>query len=173
MQEALDLQPDAVEQGCLLAQLYMMRGQPEDALGIATALREAAPQSADAHGLFILLKEAEGVDLNSSGATATAYLSLLHCDPAASSAIQGVHLLHLLTDVAVNIHVWCCQLYCPRTALLGTMWQPLTCMQHQYFLLAGCLCTMSALCLCDPGASYVCLWGSEKEQLHLIQSRAC
>ena len=114
MQEALDLQPDAVEQGCLLAQLYMMRGQPEDALGIAKALREADPQSADAHGLFILLKEAEGVDLNSSGETATAYLSLLHCDPAATSAIQGVRLLCSVTDIAIDRHVWCCQLHCFR-----------------------------------------------------------
>ena len=44
VQEALRLQPQAVEQGCLLAQLYMMRGQLEDALETAAALREAAPQ---------------------------------------------------------------------------------------------------------------------------------
>lgn len=89
MQEALDLQPTAVEQGCLLAQLYMMRGQPEDALQVASALREGAPRDADAHGLLILLKEAEGVDTDSKQAVAEAYLNLLQCDPAAQTAIQG------------------------------------------------------------------------------------
>lgn len=84
------MQPDAVEHGCLLAQLYMLRGQPEDALEVAAALRKAAPQHADVHGLFLVLKEAEGIDQDSSQDLATAYLSLLRCDPAAVTAVQGV-----------------------------------------------------------------------------------
>ena len=68
----------------------MLRGQPEDALEVAAALREAAPQNADAHGLFLVLKEAEGIDQDSSQDVATAYLSLLRCDPAAENAVQGV-----------------------------------------------------------------------------------
>ena len=54
VQEALRLQPQAVEQGCLLAQLYMMRGQLEDALEIAAALREAAPQVKLSRYTFLL-----------------------------------------------------------------------------------------------------------------------
>ena len=105
LQEALQLQSDAVEHGCLLAQLYMLRGQPEDALQVSATLREAAPHNADAHGLFVLLKEAEGIDQDSSQDVAAAYLSLLRCDPASETAIQGicsfcntcclVHLCHL------------------------------------------------------------------------------
>lgn len=89
IQEALELQPAAFEQGSLLAQLYMMRGQPEDALEVATALRQAAPHDADAHGLFVLLKEAQGVDTGSKQEVAEAYLNLLQCDPAAYTAVQG------------------------------------------------------------------------------------
>ena len=153
-QEALRLKPQAVQEGCLLTQLYMMRGQLEDALEVAADLREAAPQvcraaspythlqhctvagavlctlpsrpplvneqssdqhyalqssdqsmnpklrldrgqclyalqDADAHGIFILLLVAEGPDVHSKDELASAYVSLLRCDPAAETALQG------------------------------------------------------------------------------------
>lgn len=89
LQEALKLQPSAVREACLLAQLYMMAGQPEDALETARAVREAAPADSDAHGLFILLSEAEGPTSETVTELSQAYLELLVCDPASQHALQG------------------------------------------------------------------------------------
>lgn len=89
LQEALKLQPSAVPEACLLAQLYMMAGQPEDALETARAVREAAPADSDAHGLFILLSEAEGPTSETVAELSQAYLELLTCDPASEHALQG------------------------------------------------------------------------------------
>ena len=89
LQEALKLQPSAVSEACLLAQLYMMGGQPEDALETARAVREAAPADSDAHGLFILLSEAEGPTSETLTELSQAYLEHLMCDPASEHALQG------------------------------------------------------------------------------------
>ena len=89
VQEALRLQPGAVAEGCLLAQLYMMAGLPEDALETARALRLSAPADADSHALFILMKEAEGPTAESVPELAQAYVDMLQCDPASQYAVQG------------------------------------------------------------------------------------
>lgn len=84
------MQPGAVAEGCLLAQLYMMAGLPRDALETARALRLAAPADADAHALFILMKEAEGPTQESIPELAQAYVDMLQCDPASKYAVQGM-----------------------------------------------------------------------------------
>ena len=89
LQEALKLQPGAVHEACLLAQLYLMGGLPEDALDSARALRLTAPADSDAHALFILLAEAEGPTAETVTELSRAYLDLLNCDPASEHAIQG------------------------------------------------------------------------------------
>ncbi len=89
LQEALKLHPSAVREACLLAQLYMMGGQPEDALETARAVREAAPADSDAHGLFVLLSEAEGPTSETVTELSQAYLELLTCDPASEHAVRG------------------------------------------------------------------------------------
>ena len=88
-QEALKLQPSAVREACLLAQLYMMGGQPEDALDVARALRLVTPADSDAHALFVLLKDAEGVTAEDVTEILEAYLDLLKCDPTSEYAVQG------------------------------------------------------------------------------------
>ncbi len=100
LQEALKLQASAVREACLLAQLYLMAGQPEDALETARAVREAAPADADAHGLFILLSEAEGPTSETVIELTQAYLELLTCDPASEHALQGSTLLHTIWQFA-------------------------------------------------------------------------
>jgi len=100
LQEALKLQPSAVREACLLAQLYMMAGQPEDALETARAVREAAPADSDAHGLFILLSEAEGPTSETVAELSQAYLELLMCDPASEHALQGNTPLHTIWHFA-------------------------------------------------------------------------
>ena len=82
LQEALKLQPSAVREASLLAQSYMMAGQPEDAL---ETVREAAPADSDAHGLFILLSEAEGPTSKTVTELSQAYLELLTCHMRTSS----------------------------------------------------------------------------------------
>ncbi|DBB18902.1 TPA: hypothetical protein ACH3X3_000484 [Trebouxia sp. C0006] len=99
-QEALKLQASAVREACLLAQLYMMAGQPEDALETARAVREAAPADLDAHGLFILLSEAEGPTAETVAELSQAYLELLTCDPASEHALQGLLKLNARLPVA-------------------------------------------------------------------------
>lgn len=86
------MQPEAVAEGCLLAQLYMMAGLPEDALETARALRLNAPADADSHALFILMKESEGQTAESVPELAQAYVDMLHCDPASQYAVLGVAL---------------------------------------------------------------------------------
>ena len=100
LQEALKLQASAVREACLLAQLYMMAGQPEDALETARAVREAAPADLDAHGLFILLSEAEGPTAETVAELSHAYLELLTCDPASEHALQGGTPLHTIWHLA-------------------------------------------------------------------------
>ena len=100
LQEALKLQPSAVREACLLAQLYMMGGQPEDALETARAVREAAPADSDAHGLFVLLSEAEGPTSETVTELSQAYLELLTCDPASEHALQGNTPLHTIWQSA-------------------------------------------------------------------------
>ena len=90
LQEALRLQPGAVAEACLLAQLYMLAGLPEDALESARALRHNAPADADSHALFILMKEAEGLSADSVPELAQAYVDMLQCDPASQYAVQGM-----------------------------------------------------------------------------------
>lgn len=100
LKEALKLQPSAVSEACLLAQLYMMGGQPEDALETARAVREAAPADSDAHGLFILLSEAEGPTSETLTELSQAYLEHLMCDPASEHALQGLLKLNARLPVA-------------------------------------------------------------------------
>lgn len=88
-QEALRLNPGAVPEGCLLSQLYMMAGLPEDALETARALQLNAPADSDSHGLFILMKEAEGPTAESMPDLAKAYVDMLRCDPFSENAVQG------------------------------------------------------------------------------------
>ena len=92
IQEALRLRPEAVAEGCLQAQLYMMAGLPEDALETARALRLNAPADADSHALFILMKEAEGPTAESVPELAQAYVDMLQCEPASQYAVQGMGL---------------------------------------------------------------------------------
>ncbi|KAL3153705.1 hypothetical protein ABBQ32_013302 [Trebouxia sp. C0010 RCD-2024] len=94
LKEALRLQPGAITEGCLLAQLYMMAGLPHDALETARALRLNAPADIDAHALFILMKEAEGPTQESGPEVAQAYVEMLRCDPASQYAVQGLLGLH-------------------------------------------------------------------------------
>ena len=89
LQAALSLRPDAVSEACLLAQLYMVAGHPHDALDTARALRLAAPADADAHALYILLREAQGETERDDSELAQAYLELLRCDPSSGHAVQG------------------------------------------------------------------------------------
>ncbi|DBA95870.1 hypothetical protein WJX77_002544 [Trebouxia sp. C0004] len=100
LKAALKLQPSAVREACLLAQLYMMGGQPEDALETARAVREAAPADSDAHGLFILLSEAEGPTSETVTELSQAYLELLTCDPASEHALHGLLGLNARLPVA-------------------------------------------------------------------------
>ncbi|DBA75933.1 TPA: hypothetical protein ACH3X2_008992 [Trebouxia sp. C0005] len=102
LKEALKLQPSAVREACLLAQLYMMAGQPEDALETARAVREAAPADSDAHGLFILLSEAEGPTSETVTELSQAYLELLVCDPASQHALQGLLKLNARLPIAAT-----------------------------------------------------------------------
>ena len=95
LQEAVRLQPGSVREAALLAQLYMVGGQPEDALETARALREAAPADSDAHGLFVLLAEAEGPTPETVPELSQAYLELLRCDPGSECALQGTAACHL------------------------------------------------------------------------------
>ena len=60
----------------------MMAGLPQDALETARALRLNTPADADAHALFILMKEAEGPTQESVPELAQAYVEMLRCDPA-------------------------------------------------------------------------------------------
>ncbi|KAL3140399.1 hypothetical protein ABBQ38_004659 [Trebouxia sp. C0009 RCD-2024] len=94
LKDALRLQPGAVAEGCLLAQLYMMAGLPHDALETGRALRLNAPADADAHALFILMKEAEGPTQESMPELAQAYVEMLRCDPTSQHAVQGLLGLH-------------------------------------------------------------------------------
>ena len=84
------MQPEAVAEGCLLAQLYMMAGLPEDALETARALRLNAPADADSHALFILMQEAKGPTAESVPELGQAYVDMLSCDPASQHAVQGM-----------------------------------------------------------------------------------
>ena len=102
MQAALALQPNATPEACLLAQLYMIAGHPQDALDTARALRLAAPADADAHALFILLREAQGNAEEDTSELAQAYLNLLRCDPSSGPAVRG--------------NAGCCLLYCLQVA---------------------------------------------------------
>lgn len=95
VQEALRLQPGAVAEACLLAQLYMMVGLPQDALETARALRHNAPADADSHALYILMKEAEGPSADSVNELARAYVDMLRCDPASQYAVQGMRVCML------------------------------------------------------------------------------
>ena len=78
-----------MREACLLAQLYLVGGQPEDALDTARAVRLAAPADADAHALFILLQESEGPTAETASDLSEAYLELLKCDPASDYAVLG------------------------------------------------------------------------------------
>lgn len=100
LQEAVRLQPGAVREATLLAQLYMIGGQPEDALETARALREAAPADLDAHGLFILLAEAEGPIPETVPELSQAYLELLRCDPGSEYALQGADSCNIIKHCA-------------------------------------------------------------------------
>ena len=101
LQEAVRLRPGAVREATLLAQLYMIGGQLEDALETARALREAAPADSDAHGLFILLAEAEGPTPETVLELSQAYLELLRCDPGSEYALQGTASCHIVVHSAL------------------------------------------------------------------------
>ena len=106
LQEALRLEPGAVAEGCLLAQLYMIAGLPEDALETARALRLNAPADADSHALFILMKDAEGRTAESTPSLAQAYVNMLRCDPASEYAVQGTR-ASILTPGDLGKHSVC------------------------------------------------------------------
>ncbi|KAK9830545.1 hypothetical protein WJX72_012387 [[Myrmecia] bisecta] len=90
IKEALGMQPDNSQLAYVLVEMYMAAGKASQAMEVAEALRVAAPQDADAHALWILVKQTQGGDQEDAERLLQAFLDLLRCDPATDLAIQGL-----------------------------------------------------------------------------------
>ncbi|CAL5221591.1 g3810 [Coccomyxa viridis] len=115
MQEALLLQPGAVEIAFALTQIHFATGRPEQVLSAAQSMAESNPEDVNAHALHLLCMEALGTIDDSPAEALAACTKMLQCDGSSHSAAavaQRLSFSHSLPapDVAeaLVLHVEAC-----------------------------------------------------------------